>query len=139
MKKQLFPPYFASNAPHMWIMKYKNINLFRSVGTKRRILDGIFVQKLELCLFYNSRYSHNLQQTICLSLEIVKFANENKHRARGMLRGVLKETNFLSLRHQLKSRPYLILGNSLAACFSQRIPPVLIFKLQLTGDKLILS
>ena len=34
MKKQLFPPYFTSNAPHMWIIKYKNINLFRSVGTK---------------------------------------------------------------------------------------------------------
>ena len=23
MKKQLFPPYFTSNAPHMWIIKYK--------------------------------------------------------------------------------------------------------------------
>ena len=85
-------------------------------------------------------YSHNLQQTICLSLEIViKFGNENKHRVREVLIRVLKETNFLTLRHQLKPRPYLIFGNSLMACFSQRIPPVLIFKLQLTGDKLILS
>ena len=54
---------------------------------------------------------------------------------RGMLIRVLK----LSLGHQLTPRPYLIFGNSLAACFSQRIPPVLIFKLQLTSDKLILS
>ena len=118
------------------IQKYKLVQVCRH---KKAYFRCIFVQKFELCLFHNSMYSHNLQQTICLSLEIVKFGNENKHRVREVLIRVLKETNFLTLRHQLKPRPYLIFGSSLMAFFSQRIPPVLIFKLQLTGDKLILS